>query len=62
MTFDPTLRKEKPEKPRKPDREDTPTKKDQKILDKALENTFPASDPVASESPTTGTRMRKPKV
>ena len=53
MTFDPKLRDEKPNKP-----EDKKIKSEK--LDKALKDTFPASDPLASESPTTGPRARKP--
>lgn len=60
MTFNSDLRDEKPKpKPKSTEAEKKPTGEGK--LDEALKDTFPASDPVASETPVTGTRTRLPK-
>ncbi len=59
MTFNSDLRDEKPKPKSKTGEEKKPTS--ERKLDDALKNTFPASDPVAAETPDTGTRARLPK-
>lgn len=59
MTFNSDLRDEKPKPKSKTEEEKKPTT--ERKLDDALKNTFPASDPVATETPVTGTRARLPK-
>lgn len=60
MTFNSELRDENPEEPdaAKKAREKA---KGEKQLDEALKDTFPGSDPLATESPVTGSRARKPE-
>ncbi|MGE0153550.1 MAG: hypothetical protein AB7R90_13110 [Reyranellaceae bacterium] len=61
MAFNAEMRKEKPKDGAQPADPNKDPKKDAK-LDKALKDTFPASDPVAKETPVTGSRARKPKL
>lgn len=60
MTFNSDLRDEKP-KPKSKSTEEEKKPTGERQLDEALKDTFPASDPVASETPVTGTRARLPK-
>jgi len=66
MAFSAEVRKEKPGSGSKPDtvkKQDKVTGKNKDgRLDKALKDTFPASDPVAKEQIVTGARTRKPKL
>jgi len=59
MTFNSDLRDEKP-KPKSKSTEEEKKPTNERKLDEALKQTFPAS-PVASETPVTGTRARLPK-
>jgi len=60
MTFISDLRDEKP-KPKSKSTEEAKKPTGERKLDEALKDTFPASDPVASEVPVTGTRARRPR-
>ena len=59
MAFNAEMRKKKPKDERADPNKDP--KKETK-LDKALKDTFPASDPVAKEQIVTGARAKKPKL
>lgn len=59
MTFNSDLRDEKPKPKSKTEDEKKPA--GERKLDEALKDTFPASDPVAAETPVTGSRARPPK-
>lgn len=60
MTFNSDLRDEEP-KPKSKSTVEQKKQTGERKLDEALKNTFPASDPVASGTPVTGTRARLPK-
>lgn len=61
MAFNADMRKEKLIDTKTPEEAGRDPKKEKK-LDKALKDTFPASDPVAKEQIVTGSRARKPKL
>lgn len=61
MAFNADMRKEKSIDTKTPEEAGRDPKKEKK-LDKALKDTFPASDPVAKEQIVTGSRARKPKL